>query len=186
MRSHPANLVGGRVNNRRKLVIALGASALVSPVCSFAQQQGRVWRIGVLDTATTAMNAENLDAFRKRLRELGYVEGQNLVIEYRSADGRPERLAEQAIELVRAKVDVIVARGTPASQAAKNATGVIPIVGHSVWLSGGKRTREVLITPRRESHWAEFCHPRPECEARRADQADGSGRQANWWPDESE
>ena len=76
------------------------------------------------------MNAENLDAFRKRLRELGYVEGRNLVIEYRSADGHPERLAERAgIELVRAKVDVIVPRGTPASQAAKKATGAIPIVG---------------------------------------------------------
>jgi putative tryptophan/tyrosine transport system substrate-binding protein len=116
------------VNKRRKLVIALGASSLVSPVCSFAQQQGRVWRIGILDTTTTSVNAENLDAFRKRLRELGYVEGRNLVIEYRSADGRPERLAELAIELVRAKVDVIVPRGTPASQAAKNATGAIPIV----------------------------------------------------------
>jgi putative ABC transport system substrate-binding protein len=116
------------VNKRRKLVIALGAGALVSPVCSFAQQQGRVWRIGILDTTTTSTNAENLDAFRKRLRELGYVEGQNLVIDYRSADGRPERLAELANGLVRAKVDVIVARGTPAAQAAKNATGVIPIV----------------------------------------------------------
>jgi putative ABC transport system substrate-binding protein len=116
------------MNERRKLIIALGASALVAPVGSFAQQQDRVWRIGVLDTTSTSTNVVNLQAFRKGLRELGYVEGKNLVIEYRSADGRPERLAALAIDLVRARVDVIVPRGTPASQAAKNATEVIPIV----------------------------------------------------------
>ena len=118
------------MNKRRELVIALGASALVAPLGTFAQQQGKVWRVGVLDTTST--NAVYLEAFRKGLHELGYVEGENLVIEYRSADGRLERLAELAIELVRAKVDVIVSRGTPASQAAKNATGVIPIV-MSAW-----------------------------------------------------
>jgi putative ABC transport system substrate-binding protein len=115
------------MNKRRELVIALGASALVAPLGSFAQQQGRIWRVGVLDTSTS-MNAVNLEAFRKGLHDLGYVEGKNLAIEYRSADGHLERLAELAMELVRAKVDVIVPRGTPSSQAAKNATGVIPIV----------------------------------------------------------
>jgi putative ABC transport system substrate-binding protein len=79
------------MNKRRELVIALGASALVAPLGSLAQQQGRVWRVGVLDTSTS-MNAVNLEAFRKGLHELGYVEGKNLVIEDRSANGRLERL----------------------------------------------------------------------------------------------
>jgi putative ABC transport system substrate-binding protein len=116
------------MNKRRELITALGASALVAPLASFAQQQGKVWRVGVLDTTSMSMNAVNFTAFRKGLHELGYIEGENLIIEFRSADGRPERLAALAIELVRAKVDVIVPRGTPASQAAKNATGIIPIV----------------------------------------------------------
>ena len=116
------------MNKRRELVIALGASALVAPLGSFAQQQGRVWRVGVLDTTSASMNPVHLEALRKGLNELGYVEGKNLVIEYRSADGRPERLAGLAMELVRANVDVIVSRGTLASEAAKKATTVIPIV----------------------------------------------------------
>ncbi len=78
------------------------------------------------------MNATRLDAFCKGLRELGYIEGGNLIIEERSANDRTERLGELANALVRAKVDVIVPRGTPASLAAKNATGVIPIVAIEV------------------------------------------------------
>ena len=75
-----------------------------------------------------ASNAANLSAFRQGLAELGYVEGQNFVIEYRSADGRAERFSDLAIELVRLKVDVIVTRGTPATLAAKQVTQTIPIV----------------------------------------------------------
>ena len=74
------------------------------------------------------MNAANVDAFRQGLRELGYVEGRNFVIEYRSADGRDERFPGLAVELVRLKVDVILTRGTPAALAAKQATGTIPMV----------------------------------------------------------
>jgi len=114
------------MNKRRELVIGLGAVALVTPLGSFAQQPGRVRRVGVLETTST--NSVFLPAFRKGLHDLGHIEGENLVIEYRSADGRLGRLAELAIELVRAKVDVIVPRGTNASLAAKDATGVIPIV----------------------------------------------------------
>jgi putative tryptophan/tyrosine transport system substrate-binding protein len=121
---------GGGMNKRRELVIALGAGALVAPFGSFAQQPPRVWRVGVLETTST--NSVFLPAFRKGLRDLGYVEGENLVIEYRSADGRLERLAELANELVRAKVDVFVPRATNASLAAKNVTGVIPIVAVQV------------------------------------------------------
>jgi putative ABC transport system substrate-binding protein len=92
------------------------------------------------------MNAVNFDAFRRGLRELGYVEGKNLLIEYRSADGRPERFVELANEVVRMKVDVIVTRGTPATQAAKNATAAIPIV--STAMSNPVHTGLVKSLPR--------------------------------------
>jgi len=87
-----------------------------------------VYRIGVLETMSATLNTANLDAFRQGLRELGYVGGRDFVIEYRSADGRPERFAGLATELVRLKVDVIVTRGTPAVLAAAKATGSIPIL----------------------------------------------------------
>jgi putative tryptophan/tyrosine transport system substrate-binding protein len=122
---------GDLVMDRRTFIGGVAGGVLAAPLGSFAQQRGKVWRVGVLNTSTS-MNATQLEAFRKGLRELGYVEGENLVIEYRSADGRPERLGELAIALARAKVDVIVPRGTPASQAAKSATGVIPIVAIEV------------------------------------------------------
>ena len=82
----------------------------------------------MLDTTPTALNATNIAAFRAGMRPLGYVEGQNLVIDYRSADGRLERLPALAAELVGLKCDVIVTRGTPPALAAKNAAGAIPIV----------------------------------------------------------
>jgi putative ABC transport system substrate-binding protein len=76
---------------RRNLLIALGASALTAPLASFAQQVKKVYRIGVLETTSTVLNAANIDAFRQGLRELGYVEGQNLEIVYQSSDGHDER-----------------------------------------------------------------------------------------------
>jgi putative ABC transport system substrate-binding protein len=88
----------------------------------------KVYRIGVLEETEAVSNAVNLDAFRQGLAELGYVEGQNLAIEYRSSDGRPERFRALARELVRLEVDVIVTRGTPAALAAKYVTRTIPIV----------------------------------------------------------
>jgi len=122
---------GDSVMHRRTFIGGVASGVLVTSLGSFAQQHGRVCRVGVLDTSSS-MSAVQLEAFRKGLRELGYVEGENLVIEDRTADGRPERLAELATELVRAKVDVIVPRGTPAALAAKNATAVIPIVAIEV------------------------------------------------------
>src|SRR5207247_969057 len=105
----------------------LFATALVfSP--SASAQQGKLWRIGVLETTAKEMNAANLDALRKGLRELGYVEGKNLAIHYRSADGRSERFKELASDLVLEKVDLIATRGTPGTRAAMNATSTIPIV----------------------------------------------------------
>jgi putative tryptophan/tyrosine transport system substrate-binding protein len=113
--------------NRRAFVTGLGAVLATSPTIH-AQMTGKVYRIGMLDVVPVVSNATNLAAFRQGLRELGYVEGQNVVIEYRSADGRAERFPDLARELVQLKVDLIVTRGTPAALAAKRATATIPIV----------------------------------------------------------
>ena len=113
--------------NRRDTVLALLALG-TAPLASFAQQPGKVWRIGMLETRSMAQNAANLNAFLKGMQDLGYVEGRNFVIDYRSADGRNDRFADLAAELIRGKVDLIVARGTPAIQAARKATSTIPVV----------------------------------------------------------
>jgi putative ABC transport system substrate-binding protein len=96
------------------------------PVVARAQQ--KVWRIGMLETTGEDVKTEDITAFRKALRELGYVEGKNLTIDYRSADGRPERFPALAAELITRDVDLIVTRGTPAALAAKDATKTIPVV----------------------------------------------------------
>ncbi len=116
------------ISRRDVLSFGAGLWLFAVPLASLAQQRGKVWRIGVLDTTSATLNATNLDAFRQGLRELGYVEGENLVIEYRSADGRDERFQDLANDLVRLKIDLIVTRGTPAVLAAKNSTTMIPVV----------------------------------------------------------
>jgi putative ABC transport system substrate-binding protein len=113
---------------RREFMTFLGGAALAWPLASRAQQAGKIYRIGILEPIPAAQNAANLDALRNGLRELGYIEGRNLIIEYRSADGRAERFPDLVSELVRLNVDLIVTRGTPAAVAAKNATRVIPVV----------------------------------------------------------
>jgi putative ABC transport system substrate-binding protein len=113
---------------RRTFLAMVSGSLLVVPLAAGAQQVGKVYRIGILETIPAARNTANLDALRKGLRDLGYVEGRNLFIEYRSADGRAERFPDLASELVRLKVDLIVTRGTPAARAAKDATGTIPVI----------------------------------------------------------
>jgi putative ABC transport system substrate-binding protein len=113
---------------RRGFVICVGCAIAAWPSALRAQQAGKVYRIGILETIPAERNAANLDGLRKGLRNLGYVEGRNLFIEYRSADGRAERFPELASELVRLKVDLIVTRGTPATRAVQNATGAIPVV----------------------------------------------------------
>jgi putative ABC transport system substrate-binding protein len=111
--------------NRRDTVLAL-LSLGAGPHFAFAQQSGKVWRIGYL-TPGSGPNAF-VEAFREELRTLGYIEGRNLSIEYRYAAGKEERLPELAAELVQLKVDVIVTPATPAIAAAKRATSAIPIV----------------------------------------------------------
>src|SRR5215472_14256469 len=102
---------------RREFITLLGGAA-AWPLAAHAQQPGRVWRIGVLETTSMALNAANFEAFRQSLRDLGYIENQNLIIEYRSAEGRSERFADLAADLLRLNIDVIVTRGTPAVLAA--------------------------------------------------------------------
>jgi len=103
---------------------------LAAPRAAGTQQPGKVWRIGVLEMGRSPSPGRTAprEAFLEQLRELGYVEGVNLVIESRYAEARAERLPDLAAELIRLKVDVIVAGGTPAPLAAKHATSRIPIV----------------------------------------------------------
>jgi len=116
------------MNNRRKLIVALGAGALAAPLSSFAQQQGKVWRIGFLGASTADGFARPIDSLRAGLRDLGYVEGKNIVFEWRFAEGNYKRLPGLAAQLARPGVDIIVTYGTPGTQAAKQATTTIPIV----------------------------------------------------------
>jgi putative ABC transport system substrate-binding protein len=104
---------------------------LAGPFGSFAQQPGKIWRIGFLSSVsrpTTSGSDDPFGAFLQGMRELGYVEGKNVVIEWRFADGRVEDLPGLAAELVQSKVDVILTAGTPATSAAQKATATIPIV----------------------------------------------------------
>src|SRR4029453_15153121 len=93
-----------------------------------AQQAGKIFRIGFLDTSTASGSAVLVDGFRQEMRKLGWIEGKNLTIEYRFAEQKPERLPDLAVDLVRLKVDLIVVSGMPPALAAKNATTTIPIV----------------------------------------------------------
>jgi putative ABC transport system substrate-binding protein len=112
-------------------VFAFALSVVVTPLISYAQPLAKAPRVGMLLPGFApgpGQSNPTLDAFREGLRDLGYVEGQNVVIEYRWSEGRDERLDNLAADLVRHNVAVIVAAGTPATQAAKAATGTIPIV----------------------------------------------------------
>ena len=115
---------------RRSLVLALGATLVVAPLSPFAQQQRRVWRIGFLSPRRRppSLDSDYYGAFPRRMSELGYVEGRNLVIEWRFADGEYERLPGMAAELVQLKVDAIMALGPPGVVAAQRATSTVPIV----------------------------------------------------------
>jgi ABC-type uncharacterized transport system substrate-binding protein len=111
--------------NRRAFVTGLGA-VLAAPLAAEAQQAGKVYRVGFLSNGWSTTSAQVVAAFRQGLRELAWVEGQNIVIEYRWAEGKSDRLADLAAELVRVRVDVLVASGAAATRAAKEATTAIP------------------------------------------------------------
>jgi len=114
--------------NRRTAIRRLATFFLTSASLAEAQQPAKIPRIGILLPSSASSQSARVEAFRRRLRELGYVEGKNIVIEYRYAEGKRERLPDLAAQLVRLKVDVIVTTGVPAVFAAKKASAAIPIV----------------------------------------------------------
>jgi putative tryptophan/tyrosine transport system substrate-binding protein len=112
---------------RREFIALIGGAAVAWPLAARAQQPGRVYRIGFLWHGPDEF-LDALEAFRQGLRDLGYVEGRNIVVEYRWAEGKPERMREMAEELVRLQVDIILAPSSIYTAAARQATSTIPIV----------------------------------------------------------
>ena len=110
------------------LIVTLSLGILVAPLLTHAQQKGKMYRIGFLGNSTAALEANLVGPFREGLRDLGYEEGQNVVSEYRWAEGKYEHFPTLIAELISRKVDVIVTAGTPATQAVKKATTSVPVV----------------------------------------------------------
>jgi putative ABC transport system substrate-binding protein len=109
-------------------IVALVITLALCEAVAEAQQTGKIFRIGYLDPSTASGSAVLLEAFRREMTKLGWIEGKNITIEYRFADQKPERLPELAADLVSLKVDLIVTVNTPSALAAKKATTSIPIV----------------------------------------------------------
>jgi putative tryptophan/tyrosine transport system substrate-binding protein len=114
--------------SRREIIFALVAGAAAWPFAARSQQTGKMYRIGYLGNSTAALEADLVGPFRDGLRDLGYEEGRNVVIEYRWAEGNEERFPVLIAELIAQKVDVIVTYGTPAALAVKKATTSVPLV----------------------------------------------------------
>lgn len=117
----------GEAMRRREFISFIGGAAAVWPLAAHAQQTGKVFRIGFL-WDSPAVFPDAIEAFRQGLHDLGYDDGRNIVIEFRWADGDPKRMRELAEELVRLKVDVIIAPSSIYTAAAKQATATIPII----------------------------------------------------------
>src|SRR5207253_10737043 len=116
------------IDGRLPFVVTITLIILAAAFTADAQQPKKVPRIGFLSGVFPSSISARTEAFRQGLRELGYVEGKNIVIEWRSAEGKADRLPALAAELVRLKVDIIVTAGPPLTRAAKEATTTIPIV----------------------------------------------------------
>jgi putative ABC transport system substrate-binding protein len=142
-----------------KFAILICAMLLALSLPVAAQEPAQVWRIGVLVSSSASLNASRDDALRQGLREMGYVEGKNIVMEYRYAEGKLDRLSELAADLVRSRPDLILVGGTRVAIAAKQATSMIPIVVagagdlvaagvvHSLNLPGGNVTGVSRLSP---------------------------------------
>jgi hypothetical protein len=153
----PLTMLLSRHTRRREFITLLGGAAVVWPLAAGAQKSSKVYRIGVLEQTSVALHDASFEAFRQGLRELGYVEGQNLAIEYRSVDDRVERYPELAAQLVGLNVDLIITRGTPAVLAARNATATIPVVmaAGDLYFQGVYRCRGIDLL------WGELQGPVP-------------------------
>src|SRR5262245_1877491 len=132
-KSFSDNLKSAIKNRKWVGIIAVVVTIALSGVVAQAQQPGKIFRIGFLDPSTASGSAVLVDAFRHELSKLGWIEGKNISIEYRFAEQKNERLPVLAAELVRLSVDLIVVGSTPASLAAKQATGAITIVMARGW-----------------------------------------------------
>src|SRR5499433_3612629 len=113
---------------RREFITLLSGAAAAWPLAAWAQQGGKLATVGVMASGTVADTSHLTAAFVQRLRELGWIEGRNVAIEYRWGEGRNERFAEIAAEFIRLKVDLILTHNTLPTLAAKQATSVLPIV----------------------------------------------------------
>ena len=113
---------------RREFITLLGGAAVAWPLTARAQQPGKMPRIGYLGSSSPSLEPHYVEAFRQKLRDLDHVEGENIVIEYRWAEGQDDRLPNLATDLVRLEPDIIVTTGTPGTLAAMHATKTIPIV----------------------------------------------------------
>src|SRR2546426_11782242 len=116
------------MSNKKITGLAIGALLLALSYHAEGQQPTKISRVGYLNAGSASTNPARIEAFRQGLRELGYVEGKNIVIEYRAAEGKLDRLPALAAELVHLKVDVIVTAGPPGTRAAKEANVTIPII----------------------------------------------------------
>jgi putative ABC transport system substrate-binding protein len=125
------------------LLVTLALGLLVAPLAAEAQSAGKVPRIGLLIPGSASDFSSRIEAFRQGMRELGYIEGQNLAIEYRWTEGKSERLPGLAAELVRLNVDVMLTGSTPGALAAKEATQTIPVV---IWSMGDAVGRGVVAS----------------------------------------
>ena len=144
---------GKKLINRREFISLLSGAAVAWPLSARAQQAGKTFHIGMVETISAELNAVNLAAFRRGLKDRGYVEGRNLVLSYRSADGDASRFPALISELIDSNVDLIVTRGTPAALAAKKATSTIPVV-----MAGLRRAAPRRCEPRSAGRQ----HYRPE------------------------
>ena len=126
-RSHSDNLTSATENLKWVGIVAIVVALAVCGARVDAQQTGKIFRIGFLDGSTAAGSAVLVKAFLHELSNLGWIEGKNLIIEYRFGEGKNDRIPELAADLVRLEVDLIVTVGTLAALAAKKATTAIPI-----------------------------------------------------------
>ena len=151
--------------DRRAFISSVTVGLLAAPLAAQAQQAGKVFRVGVLSLGVASTPYQQ--AFREGLREFGYVEGQNLLVEFRGADGREEKLTELAADVVRLKPDVLLATGSAATAAVRQATTSIPIVAvtgdpvgsrfvSSLAHPGGNTTGLAILAPDMSTKWVEL------------------------------